>query len=75
MASIYRDSEGNLYKVMPGIGMDAYKARKHKIGDAGGYGWKCITSPALPWRRDPDQAEADLEAYAAKHNLQKIREE
>lgn len=73
MGVIYRDKEGSLYKIMPGIGADTYKGRKSKIGQAGGYGWKCMAS--LPWRDSMEDAETDLAEYAAKHGLQKVAEE
>lgn len=60
-ATIYIDSRGWKYQVMPGIGGNTYKARYQK---AGSQRWACY--PHLPWRDTPEEAEADLNALAQK---------
>lgn len=58
----YTDQRGWKYKVMPGIGNNAYKARYQKPGKSGIDGWKGVAS--LPWRNTFDEAQADLNVYA-----------
>ena len=58
-STIYVDDRGWLYKVMPGLGLNAYKGRYQKPGKSG---WKCMTN--LPWQSDFETAQADLDALA-----------
>lgn len=59
--AIYSDSRGWLYKVMPGLGGDTFKARYHKP-EYPPHKWKCVMT--LPWRASADEANADLERLA-----------
>lgn len=63
----YRDSRGWLYQVMPGLGDCAFKGRYLKPG---ALSWKCM--PQLPWRNTKAEAQADLDAYAAKKGWEEI---
>ena len=63
----YRDSRGWLYQVMPGIGGHAFKGRYLK---AKTLSWHCMTQ--LPWRNTRKEAQADLDAYAAKKGWEEI---
>ncbi|HHW03392.1 MAG TPA: hypothetical protein GXX35_11410 [Thermoanaerobacterales bacterium] len=56
---IYVDNRGWKYRVMGGIGGDAYKARYQKPGKAG---WHCMRN--LEWRKSFDEAQSDLNAMA-----------
>lgn len=60
--TIYRDSRGWLYKVMPGLGGNTFKARYHKPGYPQEKAWKCVTT--LPWRGSMEEAQADLDQLA-----------
>lgn len=66
-AMIYEDTRGWLYKVMPGIGDNTYKARYRK---AGTHRWKGVT--VLPWRETEAKAEADLKAYAERKGMLEV---
>lgn len=55
----YVDKRGWKYKVMSGIGEDAYKGRYQKPSKSG---WKCMNN--LEWRERFDQAQADLNTMA-----------
>lgn len=61
---VYCDKRGWLYKVMPGIGGDCWKARYCKIRQNS---WHAVT--ILPWRDTPEQAQADLDQWAAKKGM------
>ena len=63
----YRDSRGWLYQVMAGIGGYAFKGRYLKPGTLS---WHCMTQ--LPWRNTKADAQADLDAYAAKKGWEEI---
>lgn len=60
----YIDGRGWKYRVMPGLGEGAYKARYQKENHHGGGGWKCVA--ALPWRGSSEEAQADLDRLAVK---------
>ena len=61
MSGMYEDGQGRLYMVLPGIGLNTYKARRRKPGAAS---WKCL--PSVPWRNSRDEAQADLDRLALK---------
>lgn len=63
----YRDSRGWLYRIMPGLGENTYKARYRQPGKSG---WHCMRQ--LPWRDNQIEAEADLEVYAASHKWKEV---
>ena len=65
---IYRDKRGWLYKVMPGLGGDTFKARYHKPEYPPETAWKCVT--VLPWRATEEEAQADLDIMAGKKGWQ-----
>lgn len=67
---VYMDKRGWLYKVMPGIGGESFKARYQKYGSTG---WKCC--PALEWRTNIAAAQADLDKYAAAKKMKVVAEE
>lgn len=58
----YVDERGWKYKVMSGIGPNAFKARYQKPDQDGADGWKSVTT--LPWRSTFDEAQADLDRIA-----------
>lgn len=58
------DARGWKYRVMPGLGDGAYKARYQREDHQGADGWKCVA--ALPWRTTREEAQADLDKLAAK---------
>lgn len=58
----YRDVEGNTYRVMPGIGLRTYKARKNKPGSPS---WKGVRQ--LEWRGAFEEAQSDLDALAQRN--------
>ena len=62
--TIYRDARGWLFKVMPGLGGDTFKARYHKPEYPADKSWKCVTT--LPWRGSAEEAQADLDCMAKK---------
>ncbi len=70
MATVYKDARGWLYKVMPGIGGNCYKARYQKPGLSG---WK--TCKALPWRKTEKAAQSDLDDMAMRKRFFLIVEE
>lgn len=55
----YVDERGWKYRVMPGIGINTYKARYQKPGKPG---WHGVAK--LPWRESFDVAQADLNRLA-----------
>lgn len=55
----YIDSRGWKYKVMSGIGENAYKGRYQKPGMTS---WKCMNN--LEWRETFDKAQSDLNSMA-----------
>jgi len=55
----YIDNRNWLYKVMPGIGMNSFKARYKKPNINA---WKCMHN--LLWRESFDEAQSDLNAMA-----------
>jgi len=55
----YVDERGWKYRVMPGIGINTYKARYQKPGKPG---WHGVAK--LPWRESFDVAQADLNQLA-----------
>lgn len=60
----YIDGRGWKYRVMPGLGEGAYKARYQRADHQGGSGWKGVA--ALPWRATREEAQADLDKLAEK---------
>lgn len=66
----YVDSRGWKYKVMPGLGDNAYKARYNKPGYKG---WHCVAN--LPWRSYPEDAEKDLAEYARRKKMRCVENE
>lgn len=52
---------------MSGIGGDCFKAR-YKRPDRGD--WHCVK--AMPWRNMAEEAQADLDDYAAKKNMKVV---
>lgn len=58
-ACVYRDSDGNTYKVLAGIGGGVFKARKNKPGSSS---WKGMRQ--LEWRESFVDAQADLDEHA-----------
>lgn len=58
-SGMYEDAQGRLYRVLPGIGLNTYKARYRKPGAAT---WKCL--PSVPWRDTRDAAQEDLDRVA-----------
>lgn len=67
--AIYRDSRGWLYRVMPGLGGDTFKARYHKPEYPPEKAWKCVTT--LPWRGSAEEAQADLDQLARNKGWQR----
>lgn len=67
---VYIDQRGYKYKVMGGIGPDAFKARYQKPEKTGSNGWKGLAS--VPWRKTFEEAQADLDEYARKKGWQKV---
>ena len=59
---MYIDQRGWKYKVMRGLG-NTYKARYQKPDKHGSDGWHCVRS--LPWRETAEEAQHDLDQYAA----------
>ena len=66
---VYRDKRGWLYKVMPGISLDYWKARYCKPGRND---WHSVT--ILDWRSTEAEAEADLAAWAAKKGMTAVED-
>lgn len=62
----YIDKRGWKFKVMHGPG-GVWKARYNKPDTRS---WKCVD--ALLWRENREDAERDLEAYAASHGMKKV---
>ena len=60
----YIDDRGWKYRVMSGLGPDTYKARYQRADKQGDVGWKGLA--AVPWRKTPEEAQADLDQLAAK---------
>lgn len=69
VAITYKDQRGYKYKVMGGIGLNAFKARYQKPEKTGSNGWKGLA--AVPWRETFEAAQADLDEYAQKKGWQK----
>ena len=65
--TIYEDERGWKYMVMQGLGENNWKARYQKPGKSG---WKCCV--ALPWRKTPEDAQADLDIMAERKNWKRI---
>lgn len=62
----YIDKRGWKFRVMHGFG-DVWKAIYNKPGKPS---WKGVA--VLPWRENREDAEHDLEAYAASHGMKKV---
>lgn len=56
---MYTDKRGWMYRVMSGIGENAFKARYIKPDITG---WKCVKT--LPWRETFAEAQRDLDELA-----------
>lgn len=69
-AAEYKDKRGWRYKVMPGIGPNAFKARYLRPEKDANSCWKCYAK--LPWRNTFDEAQADLDGYAAEKGWTKV---
>lgn len=69
-ATEYRDKRGWRYKVVAGIGSGAFKARYLRPEKDLNSCWKCCAK--LPWRETFDEAQADLDAYAAEKGWAKV---
>ena len=67
MMNVYEDERGWLFKVMPGLGVDTYKAR-YKKPEASG--WHCVAR--LPWRSTVIAAQEDLDEYARRKGWRQI---
>lgn len=67
---LYVDRNGNKYRVRNGLD-DEVKTFRQRADHDGSTGWHAVSSPKLPWRKDPAEAEKDLENYAAKHGMTK----
>lgn len=61
-ATMYIDSRGWKYRVMPGLG-GVFKTRYQRPEKTGETGWKSYS--ALPWRQTEEEAQADLD-YCAR---------
>ena len=62
MNNSYIDKRGFKYKVLPGIGLRSFKARRQSPDKYGDTGWKSLSS--VPWRSTFDEAQADLDRLA-----------
>lgn len=65
---VYEDGRGWQFKVMGGLGKNTFKARYKKISRDG---WHCVA--ILPWRTTAEEAQADLDSYAAKKGMKEVR--
>lgn len=65
---MYEDWRGWRFKVMSGLGKYRFKAR-YKNPSRGG--WHCVG--LLPWRATAEEAQADLDCYAAKKGMTEVR--
>ncbi|HWQ30071.1 MAG TPA: cell envelope integrity protein TolA [Negativicutes bacterium] len=66
---------GRLIFVKSGIGFDGFKAMYRDAGKWGSGGAHSVKSPELPWRNSLAEAQADLDAYAAKKGWKEYIEE
>ena len=66
---------GRLIFVRSGIGGDTFKAVYQDAGKWGGPSAHGVKSPELPWRESPEEAQADLDAYAKKKGWKEYIEE
>ena len=63
-AKVYKDERGWKYRVMPGIGGGAYKARYQKTDHTGDYGWKGVQR--MKWWPTFEDAQSELDKKAAE---------
>lgn len=63
--TMYIDRRGWKYRVMSSFAPGCFKARHQKDDHQGMDGWKCMAR--LPWRKTAEEAQADLDALAAKN--------
>ena len=56
--------------MMGGITADSFKARYQKPEHQGSTGWKGLA--AVPWRETREEAQADLDALAARKGWQEV---
>ena len=61
---IYVDSRGWMYQVMPGIAGGEKPKHKIRYRKPDKVSWHGL--PTVQWHDDPEEAEAELEAQAAK---------
>ena len=66
---VYRDKRGWLYKVMPSIGGDRWKAWYCKPGRND---WHSVA--ILDWRSTETEAEADLAAWAVEKGMTTVED-
>lgn len=62
----YVDEKGRLIFVRSGIGGDTFKAVYKEAGKWDNFSAHGVKSPELHWRKTPEEAQADLDAYAGK---------
>ena len=62
----YEDNRGWQYAVRPGLGGDTFSVFYRKPEKS----WHSVRS--MPWRDTEADAENDLIAYAAKHQMKKV---
>lgn len=67
---VYEDHRGWLYKVLPGLADNTYKARYHHPSHSPDTGWKCVR--VLPWRESVAEAQEDLDRWATQHGMRKV---
>lgn len=65
----YIDSRGWKFCVRSGIGENEYKGFYQKPEHFGGVGWHGVRS--LPWVRDIETAQRDLDDYAARKHMER----
>ena len=64
---VYKDERGWQYAVRPGLGNDIFRILSKTKKS-----WHSVR--ALPWHDREIDAEADLIAYANKHQMKKVKE-
>ncbi len=67
MSKVYEDDRGYLYRVEPGIGGAVFKARFIKPEKSTGHGVR-----VLPWRNTVEEAQRDLDLYAARKGMHEV---
>ena len=69
----YRTKDGKILSVNEGIGGGLMFMTM--FPKPNGVSWKRFVRPELPCRLSREEAQADLDAYAQKHQLEEIEEE